>query len=68
MEGGEENERSGNEEIGLLLLAHALLRRARQVMLKTCVPEVSIRDEGLEIRDQGLDMPCSSGDADDVSA
>ena len=52
----------------LLLLAHALLRRARQVMLKTCVPAVSIRDEGLEIRDQGLDKPCSSGDAEDVSA
>ena len=28
----------------LLLLAHALLRRARQVMLKTCVPEVFIMD------------------------
>ena len=28
---------------------------ARQVMLKTCVPEMSIRNEGLEIMDQGCD-------------
>ena len=73
--GCEEEEEERGQEVDLaevferlLLLAHALLRRARQVMLKTCVPEVSIRDEGLEIREQGLDMPCSSGDADDVSA
>ena len=51
VERGDEEEAERGQEVDLaevferlLLLAHALLRRARQVMLKTCVPEMSNRD------------------------